>query len=79
MLDVWLIPPFGHSSHKDVQLHYDGAGAHVILTVPDISNKHFLSHWTDSGSPASHMPVSWPTNSYDVTKSDSSFWRIMQR
>lgn len=36
--DVRLIPPLGHSTHKDVWLHYGGAAALVILTVPDISN-----------------------------------------
>jgi len=78
MLYVWLTLPLGRSTHTDVWLHYDGAAAHVILKVPDISHKHFLGHCTDSGSPPSHMPVSWPPNSYDVTKSDSSLWRIMQ-
>ena len=75
--DVWLIPLLGHSTHKDEWLHYDGAATLVILTVSDVSNIYWATGLTVC-SPTSHMPVSRPPNCYDVTKSDSSLWGIMQ-
>jgi hypothetical protein len=79
MLEVWLIPQLrDRGLMEDVWLQHDGAPAPFALTVLDIYNEHFSSHWVGCGSPASPVPLSWPPCSPDLTTPDNSLWGIIK-